>query len=242
VSDLKTESNLHLEIAEGWGQRLNASGLASFEDLMRFDGGQCLSWHAGRSETRSTVLPCGQMVFVKKALATERTEMLRDMLAGRRPCSMIHKEHAAMQVVAGFGIGVAEVIAFGQRHFLNLPTQGVMVALPVEGTPLNELLADAQQPLIKDVLRKLAGAMVKVFQAGWCWPDLLPRHVFGQNGKGAGVALIDLERLHRPRFNRQVKQAKSLRRFMSAMVKDGATDEHVRLAKEAFEAAGCRLA
>jgi len=240
VSDLKTErSNLHLEIAEGWGQRLNASGVASFEDLMRFDGGQCLSWHAGRSETRSTVLPCGQRVFVKKALATERTEMLRDMLAGRRPCSMIHKEHAAMQVLAGMGIGVAEVIAFGQRHFLNLPTQGVMVALPVEGTPLNELLANAQQPLIKDVLRNLAAAMAKVFQAGWCWPDLLPRHVFAQDG--AGMALIDLERMHRPLFNRRSKQARSLRRFISAMTKDGATDEHVRLAQEAFEAAGCRL-
>jgi hypothetical protein len=238
-----TNSNTTLRIAAGWQASLSAANLASYDELMGFAGGQLLSQHKGRSQVYRTTLAGGQdqeqVVFVKKALGTEKMEILRDIARFRRPGSMVHKEQAAMEAIASLGVAAPEIIAFGQRRIGCWPTQGVMVTLKLPGRPMDEIISAGDDGLLAQAFGKLGLAMARVHQAGLCWPDLLPRHVYIlDDGR---VGFLDVERMQPPLTLAGSKQSASLRRFLSALAKVNASQAQIELARRCLAEAGCAM-
>lgn len=224
-----------MKIAGDWLPRLRASGLDSFDSLMSDRSGELVGWHKGRSENYRTRLADGQVIYIKRSLATERAEILRDLVRLTAPRSMVQKEAAGIRLVQRIGSAAPTIIARGQQYRLRLPTRGFLVTLPLPGVSLHEL-AEAKSLRLAPALRELAAAIGRIADAGYCWPDLLPRHVFVQ--EDGRIGLLDLERVHRVRFGGASRIRRSVRKFVAEMAALGAGPEHVRPFVESLRALG----
>ena len=192
MSELMQDGLLHIH--PQWDDVLRRSGLNSFSAMMSACDGRRVGWHKNRCETYRLKLCCGNEVFIKRDIATERSTIANDLLHFRKSQPMTHKEYLAIESVASLGIRTQEVISHGQRRRLGLAHQGFLMTLPLAGQSLEELYKSGPSMTERAaVLSAMCDAIARIEQAGLCWPDLRPRHVF-VDGPGT-IGLLDLERL-----------------------------------------------
>ena len=185
---------IFFHISPEWSSRLKASGLDSFESLIRFQDGECLSKHP-RGKTYRYVLPCGQVVFIKQDFYTKKAVVLRDWLHLRSAQPNTEKERLRMAMASRHGFRVAEVIAYGQTRFCGVPSQAVMVTLPVPGKSLEDFLKEnppAEQGRL--AIANALAALRRLQDEGLDWKiDCKPEHFFVADD--LSVSLVDVERL-----------------------------------------------
>jgi len=211
-----------LEIEAEWREPLAQAGLDTFDALMRFDGGQCVSRHADRQAYR-LVLPGGAVLFLKRNVSTMCKHILGDVFRLRRPQPLTVKERLAIRRVAALGIDAPGLVAWGQRRRLGLAHQGVLLMTVLAGVSLAEYLsAPARGESRRRVMAAAGGTLARLYEAGLCWPDLRAKHVF-VSAEGR-IGLLDLERLHPSRDAGRCMDA-LVGRFCLELRECGATDE-----------------
>ncbi|MBQ6472037.1 MAG: hypothetical protein IJJ33_08640 [Victivallales bacterium] len=199
---------ISFQVSPEWLPRLKASNLDSFESLMRFQGGECLSKHP-RGKTYRHVLPCGQVVFIKQDFYTKKMVVLRDWLHLHSAQPNTVKERLRMAMASRHGFRVAEVIAYGQVRCCGVPSRAVMVTLPVPGRSLEDFLKDnppAEQG--RKAIANALSALRRLQDEGLDWKiDCKPEHFFVADD--LSVSLVDVERL----ADRKAPLAESVRRM-----------------------------
>jgi len=156
-----------LHIEESWKQPLAEAGLDRFEALMDSTQGQCVSWH-DRGQTYRIVLPSGQVVFLKRDLYTSLKDFFTDLLCFSSPRSPCLVERSANQRVASLDIPVPKIIAWGQRRWLGLPRQAVLVMTELSGQPLSKFLqADPAKSARRQALRRVGQTAGKLYKPGF---------------------------------------------------------------------------
>ena len=208
---------ISLQISPEWLPRLKACGLDSFESLIRFQDGECLSKHP-RGKTYRYLLPCGQVVFIKQDFYTKKAVVLRDWLHLRSAQPNTEKERLRMALAARHGFRVAEVIAYGQVRCCGIPSKAVMVTLPVLGRSLEAFLkSDPPADLGRQAIANALAALHRLQDEGLDWKiDCKPEHFFVADD--LTISLVDVERLTDrknplPESTRQMQD----QRFMSLL-------------------------
>jgi hypothetical protein len=184
-----------LTIEPKWAELLRANGLGDFESLAGYSAGTCLSRHS-RGQTYRCVLNNGQTVFIKQDNFTKWVIVLRSLLRGRRPETNTEKERRCYLLAERRGFRVVQVIAYGQERRFGLPRRGVIVTLPVEGTPLDKFCAkcaDAEKR--RQAIQNAEAVLKRLQDEGLDWTkDCKPEHFFVSE-RDLSISLIDLERL-----------------------------------------------
>lgn len=202
-------------ISPDWVVRLKAAGLDSLEALLAFQDGKCLSSHK-RGATFRTVLPSGEVVFIKRDHFTFKKEIAKDLLRFRRPAQKTIKERRAFEAVRDAGFSAPLVIAWGESRHLGLPDKAAFIMCEIPGVNLDSFVRSASRD---EALKAIAAAeqtLRELQQAGFLWPDHKPEHfIIRPDGT---VAVIDLERLvviHKPVPDKLAQV--QLRRFRSLL-------------------------
>lgn len=210
-----------LQIKPEWRPRLAKAGLDSFDALLHFEGGECVSHHT-RGQTIRLLLPGGQTLYLRRIVRTLAKQIAADWLRFRRSQPLTVKEHRALLRVAAMGVDCAEPVAWGQRRRWAMAWQGVLVTTPLEGRPLDDYLtAEAEAARRRAALAAVGAALRTLYEAGLSWPDLVPKHVYVTDI--ARVGLLDLERLT-PRRNALVRCMPGQVRRFCGLLRGGGAD------------------
>ncbi|MFA6134393.1 MAG: lipopolysaccharide kinase InaA family protein [Phycisphaerae bacterium] len=232
----KIDANVSFEMDSAWAQRLQLSGMGTFEDLMRAEG-QRMILHRARSETHRVQLSDGQVAYVKRSLATRPLEIGKALLGGRKPQPGTHNECRACEQIGALGIATPRIIAEGQRRRGGLPWQGVFVALPLPGRPLGEFIREEPAEKVSLAMRNIVTAWTRIMEVGLCWPDLHLRHVHVLDD--GQIGLLDLERVHRRNFlHCPAHRRKNVARLIKQATEGGAAPQCIQAFVEALKAAG----
>lgn len=177
-----------------WRDVLCRQNLDTYQALLDFRGGDCMSSHY-RGATYRLHFEDGQVIFIKQDHLTLRRAMLRSFLRGRWPRCNTAQERLNLELARQHGFTVPEVIAWGEQKRWGLPNTGVMVMLPLPGVALDKWLETKPEPKkARDMIAKAEHTLAKLqdFQLDWK-TDCKPEHFFVlENGE---IGLIDLERL-----------------------------------------------
>lgn len=210
---------MYLQIQHEWQRTLNDYNLDSFNALLRFTGGACVSRHLRGATWRHT-LSDGQTIFIKQDYYTKLHDTFCYLLRGKRPLCNTEKERRAFALAAQHGFAVPKVIAWGEQRRIGLPHTGVLVMLPVGGIAIDRFAADPKNhDQAHDAIAKAEQTLVRLQDCGLDWKtDCKPEHFFVR--PDGSIALIDLERLRqRSKPLTTEYRAKQLRRFRSLLPK-----------------------
>ena len=219
-------------VSDEWKGLLAAAGLGSFDAMMHSTRGECFSRHT-RGQTYRILLDDGQAVFLKRDCYTTVKDIAADLLCLRRPQPPCVVEARAIGLVAGLGIAVPEVIAWGQRRMAALPWQAALLTRELPGVPLHQFLKTGPPAeRRREAISAAAAVIGRLFRAGLSWRDMQPKH-FLLDGEAIGV--IDLARLRHSRLPARLYAPKQLRRFCDGLRACGGGDGDVKAFLEALD-------
>ena len=207
---------IEIHIDDGYAAALFAAGLNGFESLMRCRRGTPVSVHEDRSATRLEVEVDGRRreLYLKRTLRQPATDLVRDLLLGRKPQARPVWEYTICKRLEALGIPVMKAVGCGQRKRLLLPREGFVL---VEAAPVRMTLekawrdrADGRPRLAprerRRVIRAVAKVVARLHDAGFRWPDLVGKHILLEAPETAEatrnewrLCLIDLERVETSR-------------------------------------------
>ncbi len=214
-----------LHIKDEWKGPLVAAGLDTFDAVMGSEQGKCASWHT-RGQTYRIEMPGGEVVFLKRDTYTSAKDILTDMVNLRRPLAPCINEMHALRLVADLGIPVPEVIAWGRRGRASLPWQAAIIMTELPGAAMSEFLKTDHPSESRRIVMSAAGAVAaKLFRAGLCWPDMVPKHFIID---GDTVGILDLARMRKTARPVERFMPKQVRRFSDRLNKRGGNADDLK--------------
>ncbi len=224
---------LDFHIAREWRGPLAAAGLDRFESLIEGEPGRCVSHH-DRGQAFRVLLEDGRTVFLKRDVFAAWKDIFADLLRLHRPLSPGMHELRALRGVAGLGIPTPRPLAWGERRAAGLPRQSVLVMDELEGEPLHKLLRRTEDPRERREALTACGRTAKrLSEAGFVWPDMVPKHFHVGCGELAGV--LDLARMRRTARRAASFLPAQVEHFCSRLHRRGGTDEDVRAFLDAVD-------
>ena len=208
-----------------WAQQLEATGLHDLRRLLDHDPvGQPISGHwqplskpglGGRQRWRWSVDDAGQIVVFVKCY---RQTSLRDQWDRIwRQCvghSRAFWEFALSERLAAAHIDVPAAVGFAERMIGAFEKRSTVLLEAAAGDAFDRTwtrLRDSGSPITRglarhDITRRLARFVAALHSTGFCHRDLYLCHVFvdldEQAARPPKFTLIDLARMHRPRWRR----------------------------------------
>ena len=217
--------SVELHIKDEWKGPLVAAGFDTFDAVMGSTTGKCVSWHT-RGQTYRIELPGGEVVFLKRDTYTSVKDILTDLVNLRRPLAPCINEMHALRLVADLGIPVPEVIAWGRRGRASLPRQAAIIMTELPGAAMSEFLKTDHLSESRRIVMSAAGAVAaKLFRAGLCWPDMVPKHLIID---GETVGILDLARMRKTARPVEKFMPKQVRRFSDRLNKRGGNDDDLK--------------
>ncbi|MCK4623982.1 MAG: phosphotransferase [Phycisphaerae bacterium] len=214
-----------LHIKDEWKGPLVAAGLDTFDAVMGSEQGKCASWHT-RGQTYRIEMPGGEVVFLKRDTYTSAKDILTDLVNLRRPLAPCINEMHALRLVADLGIPVPEVIAWGRRGWASLPRQAAIIMTELPGAAMSEFLKTDHPSESRRIVMSAAGAVAaKLFRAGLCWPDMVPKHFIID---GDTVGILDLARMRKTARPVERFMPKQVRRFSDRLNKRGGNADDLK--------------
>jgi heptose I phosphotransferase len=208
-------------VAPRFHEELQTAGLDRFEAAMRSRLGRCMRALEDRENWRLTLRSPGQAartVFLKKHHVGVRFSRLRARFRRAAPESAARVEARNARLLAAEGIGVMDLIAWGEHLQADGRLESFLMTDELSGyKPLDRFLLDRFSeagdrkpgPADRDLLRligRVASVARKFHQAGYNHRDLYCCHFFIRESAAEefDVKLIDLQRVqHRRRFRRR---------------------------------------
>lgn len=212
------------EKAAGSEALLTACGLDSLDAVFRYNGGHLLDkpglepWR----ERRQIAVPRPErepeILYLKRFHSPPLRRQLGRWLHGHWLAGTASIEWQNARRLASDGIPAAEAVAFGQEMIGPWERRSFVLLRAVQGSSLEKWLpanlppakGDANQPLRRERIDRLARLVARFHRQGYIHRDLYLAHIFLEPAESApdgrlieGYRLIDLQRVFKPRWRRR---------------------------------------
>jgi len=174
---------------------LQSLGLATCKQAKALQGWSIKN-HRGRRDILKITAANGKVVFIKRIWQSDPKNARRSFYKRWTVWSLCRQEFENYTALRRAGIGTARPVGYGEQVGLFSERFSYIVTEAADGEPLDERLARTTDRHTRRRLLLEAGRFVrKVHDAGFAFPDMMPRHIYVRGDDQLSFSLIDVARL-----------------------------------------------